>query len=62
MPSTNLEFSFPDENSVEIISKGFGHGVGMSQCGADALGKKGYSYKEILEFYYTGISVEELRH
>ena len=62
LPSTNLEFSFPDENSVEIISKGFGHGVGMSQCGADALGKKGYSYKEILEFYYTGISVEELRH
>ncbi|MGI6085092.1 MAG: stage II sporulation protein D [Acetivibrionales bacterium] len=60
--STNLEFEFPDENSVEIISKGYGHGVGMSQCGADALAKQGYSYKEILEFYYTGISVEELRY
>ena len=62
LPSTNLEFSFPDEKSVEIVSKGFGHGVGMSQCGADALGKNGYTYKEILEFYYTGISVEELRY
>ncbi|NLX64638.1 MAG: stage II sporulation protein D [Clostridiaceae bacterium] len=62
LPSTYLEFSFPDEKSVEIVSKGFGHGVGMSQCGADALAKKGYTYKEILEFYYTGISVEELKH
>lgn len=60
--STNLEFEFPDENSVEIISKGYGHGVGMSQCGADALGKQGYTYKEILQFYYTGVSVEELRY
>ena len=60
--STNLEFDFPDEKSVKITSKGFGHGVGMSQCGADALGKKGYTYIEILEFYYTGISVEELRY
>lgn len=62
LPSTNLEFSYPDEKSVEIVSKGFGHGVGMSQCGADALAKKGYTYKEILEFYYTGITVEELRY
>lgn len=62
LPSTNLEFNFPDEKTVEIVSKGFGHGVGMSQCGADALGKKGYTYNEILEFYYTGISVEELRY
>jgi len=62
LPSTNLEFSFPDEKNIEIVSKGFGHGVGMSQCGADALAKKGYTYKEILEFYYTGVSVEELRY
>lgn len=60
--STNLELKLTDENTVEIISKGFGHGVGMSQCGADALAKKGYTYKEILEFFYTGIAVEELMH
>ncbi len=60
--STNLEFKLTDENTLEIISKGFGHGVGMSQCGADALGNKGFTYKEILEFFYTGILVEELRY
>lgn len=60
--STNLEIRFPGDNMIEIISKGYGHGVGMSQCGADALGKNGYNYKEILQFYYTGITVEEMRY
>jgi stage II sporulation protein D len=57
--STNLEIVFSDRNTVEIISRGYGHGVGMSQCGADALGKKGKSFKSILEYYYTGVNVEE---
>lgn len=60
--STNLEINFLDDNRVEIISKGYGHGVGMSQCGADALGSNGYNFEEILKFYYTGVTVEELRY
>lgn len=59
--STYLEFAFPDENTVEITSRGYGHGVGMSQCGADAMGKQGYDYKTILESYYTGIEVGEIK-
>ena len=59
--STNIDISFPDPETVEIVSRGFGHGVGMSQCGADVLGKNGYNFKEILEYYYTGILVEELK-
>lgn len=62
LPSTNLELRFLSNSDVEITSKGYGHGVGMSQCGADSLAKKGSSYKEILEFYYSGIMVEELRY
>jgi stage II sporulation protein D len=58
--STNLEIKFPDKNHIEIHSRGYGHGVGMSQCGADAMGKKGFDYIEILEYYYTGIKVEEI--
>jgi stage II sporulation protein D len=58
--STNLEINFPDERTVSITSIGFGHGVGMSQCGADALAKKGLLFKDILEFYYTGVIVEEI--
>lgn len=58
--STNLEINFPGNNHVEIISRGYGHGVGMSQCGADALGKNGYTFEEILKFYYTGVTVGEI--
>lgn len=45
-----------DEETYTFTTYGFGHGVGMSQYGADALAKKGYSFYEILKHYYTGIS------
>ena len=38
---------------------GFGHGVGMSQYGADAMAEEGKGYVEILQHYYTGVTVEE---
>ncbi len=40
-------------SNVLIQTKGYGHGVGMSQYGAQGMAKKGYSYKEILSHYYT---------
>ena len=38
-----------------FTSYGFGHGVGMSQYGANALAEEGYDFYEILKYYYTGI-------
>ena len=46
--STNIILSFPSPESVEITTIGYGHGVGMSQCGAAALAREGYSYEDIL--------------
>ena len=43
--------------SFTFVGKGWGHNVGMSQYGAYAMARKGYTYKEILQFYYTGITV-----
>lgn len=37
---------------------GYGHGVGMSQHGAHYLAKEGYTYREILQHYYTGVEIE----
>ena len=37
--------------------KGYGHGVGMSQTGADALAKQGKNYEEIVKHFYTGVEV-----
>lgn len=47
-------------SNVEIKTKGYGHGVGMSQYGAQGMAKKGYSYQEILSHYYTGTSLKKV--
>ena len=44
-----------------IRGKGFGHGVGLSQWGARNMAAKGYSYKEILNFYYRDVSLAKIR-
>jgi stage II sporulation protein D len=40
---------------------GYGHGVGLSQYGANQMAKNGADWKEILMHYYTGVSVGEYR-
>ena len=46
-------------DSVTFQVTGFGHGVGMSQYGANAMAADGSTYTEILKHYYTGVTVEE---
>ena len=45
-------------NGILIEGSGNGHNVGMSQWGANAMAKQGYSYRDILNFYYTGITIQ----
>ena len=47
-------------NNVSIATKGYGHGVGMSQYGAEGMAKKGYSYKDILSHYYSGTVLKKI--
>lgn len=47
----------PDGNSVVITTRGFGHRVGMSQYGADAMALSGCTFAEILAHYYPGTSL-----
>ncbi len=46
------------EATYTFTGTGWGHNVGMSQWGAYAMAKRGYTYLDILQFYYTGITVE----
>lgn len=46
-----------EETGVSISTKGYGHGVGMSQYGANGMANAGYNYKEILTHYYTGVQI-----
>ena len=57
--STNFKISCED-GDVIFDTVGFGHGVGMSQTGANAMAKKGSDYKAILTHYYTGVSVKSI--
>ena len=45
------------DGELLFAGMGYGHGVGMSQYGAKGMAEAGYSYKEIIEYYFTGASV-----
>ena len=47
-----------EENTVVFEVKGYGHGVGMSQYGADYMAKQGADYIEILKHYYKGVKIK----
>ena len=47
-----------DEIHFEVI--GYGHGVGMSQTGADSLAKQGKNYEEIIHHFYTGVEIQDI--
>ncbi len=56
--STDFKIKVNDEK-VEITTKGYGHGVGMSQYGANKLAIDGKNYEEILKHYYQNINIEK---
>ncbi|MCI8660661.1 MAG: SpoIID/LytB domain-containing protein [Lachnospiraceae bacterium] len=56
-----VEAAGTDKNGVQlfkIYGGGYGHGVGMSQNGAQGMAKEGMGYEEILKFFYDGVVVE----
>lgn len=48
-----------NEKNITITTKGFGHGVGMSQYGANGMAKEGYKYNEILKHYYQNTEIKK---
>ena len=44
--------------TIIITTRGFGHRVGMSQYGADAMAVRGNNYREILQYYYPGTELK----
>lgn len=59
--STNFSISYKGNNMV-FLCKGYGHGVGMSQWGANAMAKNGAGYDEILKHYYAGVAIERINY
>lgn len=55
--STNFVYEIDGKNVV-FTTKGFGHGAGMSQYGANFMAQRGCDYKQILKHYYSGVEIE----
>ena len=56
LPSANFTIRISG-GKITFTSDGSGHGVGMSQYGADGMAAEGYDYKKILSHYYSGTEV-----
>lgn len=59
LPSTAMTITATGD-TITIVTKGYGHRVGMSQYGADAMAVTGKTYPEILAYYYPGTQLETL--
>ena len=56
LKSTDIEIKY-DNDYVYIHTVGYGHGVGMSQYGANYMAQDGYKYDDILKHYYKGVKI-----
>lgn len=59
LKSTNFTIE-KTENTLRFLVVGYGHGVGMSQVGADFYAKQGLKCEEIIKHYYTGVEIVTL--
>lgn len=60
--STNFIIEDVDDSKLKITTKGYGHGVGMSQWGANHRAKQGDDYEEILKYYYQGVYIDSIEN
>lgn len=54
--SADFDFMMTD-TGVLFTTRGYGHGVGMSQYGANGMANSGYSYDKIIKYYYSGVNI-----
>lgn len=57
--STNFEV-LREDGKIKFTVKGYGHGVGMSQTGADSMAKSGSSAEEIINHFYVDVEIKDV--
>jgi stage II sporulation protein D len=60
--STNFSIEEGETGEINITTIGHGHGVGMSQWGANHLAKDGKNFKEIIKYYYKGVTLDNIQN
>lgn len=56
----STDFDILVKDNIIITTKGYGHGVGMSQYAAEGLAKEGYKYNDILKYFYQNIEINSI--
>ncbi len=56
----SAKFEIDVEEKIKFTVIGYGHGVGMSQTGADSMAKQGKKYEDIIKHYYTGVQITDV--
>ena len=56
----STDFTIEIADNIKITTKGYGHGVGMSQYGANEMAKNGANYEEILTHYYQDVDISKI--
>lgn len=59
VPSACFEIKNQKDGTIVLSGGGFGHGIGMSQYGADAMAREGQNWQKILDYYYKGTELVE---
>ena len=59
LKSAKIEIKIEGEN-IRFNVIGYGHGVGMSQTGADSMAKEGYNYEDIVKHFYKGVQISNI--
>ncbi len=57
----SINFTITIDKTIIITTKGYGHGVGMSQYGAEGMARAGYTYDQIIKYYYTDVKIEKIK-
>ena len=57
--SANFKITMEGKNITFEVT-GYGHGVGMSQTGADSMAKQGSTYDKIIKHFYTGVEIQDI--
>lgn len=61
LKSTNFKVEISDD-SIKFIVIGYGHGVGMSQTGANSMAKNNKNFEEIIKHFYTGVEIFDVNN
>ena len=59
LKSANFEI-VKENGKIKFSVKGYGHGVGMSQTGADTMAKQGNNYEDIIKHFYVGVEIKQI--